>query len=223
MFEEGMVAVHMNKLVIEYNKPLYLGMVILDGSKTLMYRFHYDYIKPKYGDKANLLLTDTDFLCYHITTEDYYKDTVADVEEFFGTSDYETEHPAVAEHGYKVGCNKKVIGKMKNEYLNDKITEFVGLRSKLYSLITCNNISKRKCKGFAAAARKKSLSHEHFLTCLFTGKPQMREMHTLRTYKHEIFGQKINKVDLSADDDKLVILPDGISKLAYGHYRLQTV
>jgi hypothetical protein len=169
-----MVAVHMNKLITEYNKPLYLGMCILDVSKTLMYRFHYDYIKPKYGDKAKLLFTDTDSLCYHFITGDYYKDTVDDFEEFFDTSGYKTEHPAVAEHGYKVGCNNKVIGKMKNECPNDEIIEFVGLRSKLYSLITCNNTSKQKCKGLAAAAIKKSLNHEHFLTCLFTGKPQMR-------------------------------------------------
>jgi hypothetical protein len=112
---------------------------------------------------------------------------------------------------------------LKNGYPNHEIIEFVGLRSKLYSLITCNNIRKQKCKGLADAARKKSLNHDHFKTCLFTGKPQLREMYTLRSYKHEIIGQKINKVALSADDDRRVILAYGISTLAYGHYKLRTV
>ena len=74
IFSENLMAVHMNKTHIKYNKPIYLGMCILDISKSMMYDFHYNYIKPKYGEKAKLLMTDTDSLVYDIETEDFYKD-----------------------------------------------------------------------------------------------------------------------------------------------------
>ena len=87
IFSEELIAVHMKKMKLVFNKPVYLGMCILDLSKTLMYHFHYNYIKPKYRGKAKLLFTDTDSLMYEIETEDFYKD-IKDVEHSFDTSDY---------------------------------------------------------------------------------------------------------------------------------------
>jgi hypothetical protein len=125
VFDENLIALHMNKTQINYNKPIYLGAAILDISKVLMYEFHYDYIKPKYGDRAKLLFTDTDSLCYEIRTDDFYQDIAEDVESTFDTSDYPKDHPAAA-LGFKVGCNKKVIGMFKDECAGKQITEFVG-------------------------------------------------------------------------------------------------
>jgi hypothetical protein len=89
IFDENLIAVHMKRTTIFYNKPIYLGMSILDLSKTLMFEFHYDYIKPKYpGDKAKLLMTDTDSLVYEIETDDFYKDIADDVESKFDTSEF---------------------------------------------------------------------------------------------------------------------------------------
>ena len=79
-------------------------MCILDLSKTIMYEFHYNYIKPKYGDKAKLLFTDTDSLMYEIQTEDFYKDISGDVKDRFDTSDYPPNRPS----GIPTECNKKV-------------------------------------------------------------------------------------------------------------------
>ena len=79
IFSEELVAIHMKKTKLVFNKPVYLGMCILDLSKTLMYDFHYNYIKQKNGDKAKLLFTDTDSVMYEIQTEDFYKDISADV------------------------------------------------------------------------------------------------------------------------------------------------
>ena len=102
-------------------------MSILDLSKSLMYDFHYNYIKTKYGDKAKLLFTDTDSLAYEIKTKDFYKDINPDIEKRFNTSDYPTNHPS----GIKTGVNSKVLGMFKDEDGEKQIVEFVGLTAKI--------------------------------------------------------------------------------------------
>ena len=109
IFSEDLVAIHMKKTELIFEKPVYLVMCILDLSKTLMYDFHYNYIKQKYGDKAKLLFTDTDSLMYEIQTEDFYKDMSKDVKDRFDTSDYPPNHPS----GIPSGFNKKVLGMFK--------------------------------------------------------------------------------------------------------------
>ena len=95
IFDENLIAIHMTKTKIYYNKPVYLGMcIILDLSKTLMYDFHYNYIKSKYGSEAKLLYTDTDSLVYEIGVEDFYRDIVGDVETWFDTSEFDADHPS---------------------------------------------------------------------------------------------------------------------------------
>ena len=129
IFVEGLVAIHMKRTKLTFNKPVYCGMAILDLSKSLMYDFHYGYILPKYGKNQKLLFTDTDSLCYEIETEDFYKDISGDVEDNFDTSNFPKDHPS----GIPVGKNKKVPGMMKDEAGGRIIEEFVGLRAKLYS------------------------------------------------------------------------------------------
>ena len=92
IFCEELIAVHMKRTELKFDKPVYLGMYILDLSKIIMYEFHYNYIKPKYGDNAKLLFTDTDSLMYEIKTEDFYKDISGDVKNRFDTSDYPPNH-----------------------------------------------------------------------------------------------------------------------------------
>ena len=94
IFNENLISIHMKRTELTYDKPVCLGMCILDLSKTLMYEFHYDYIKQKYGNKAKLLFTDTDSLMYEIQTEDFYKDISEDVKDRFDTSDYPPNHPS---------------------------------------------------------------------------------------------------------------------------------
>ena len=111
IFCENLTAIHMSKTIIFFNKPVYLGICILDLSKTLMYDFHYNNIKQKYKENAELLFTDTDSLMYEITTEDFYKNISPDVDEKFDTSNFEKDHIS----GIPTGVNKKVIGMMKDE------------------------------------------------------------------------------------------------------------
>ncbi|WAQ93545.1 hypothetical protein MAR_006016 [Mya arenaria] len=130
-----LVAVHMKKTKIRFDKPVYLGMCSLDLSKTLMYEFHYYYIKPNYildaygTSGAKLLFTDTDSLAYEIKTEDFYADINENVEQMFDTSNFPADHPS----GIKSGVNKKVVGMFKDECGGKIMHEFVGLRAKLYS------------------------------------------------------------------------------------------
>ena len=128
IFDENLISDHMKKTKLYFNKPVYLCMNILDLSKSLMYDFHYNYIKTKYGYKAKLLFTETDSLVYDIKTLDFYKDINPDIEKRFDTSDYQTNHPS----GIKTGLNSKVIGMFKYEAGGEQIVEFVGLRAKLY-------------------------------------------------------------------------------------------
>ena len=217
IFSENLVSVHMRKTSLTMNKPVYLGMCILDLSKTIMYDFHYNYIKSKYADKAKLLFTDTDSLMYEIETEDFYKDISGDVKDRFDTSDYPENHPS----GIPTGENKKVLGMMKDEAAGKIIKEFVGLRSKLYSFVMDDGGEIKKCKGIKKQVVEHSIRHEHYKTCLITGKELLRKQNILRSYEHEVYTEEVNKVALSALDDKRHILSDGMDTLAWGHYKIK--
>ena len=203
----------MKKTRLLFNKPVYLGMCILDLSKTLMYDFLYNYIKQKYKDnaeqssnqRAELLFTDTDSLMYEITTEDFYKDISPDIDEKFVTSNFEKDHIS----GIPTGVNKKVIGMMKDEAGGKQITEFVGLRSKLYSF-KIDEKEEKKCKGVKKSEVTRTINFKDYKDCLFTGKKHMISMNVIRSHKHEIFTETINKVALSSEDDKRIICEDKI-------------
>src|SRR5688572_1417089 len=218
IFDENLIAIHMKKTKLYYNKPIYLGMSILDVSKTLIYNFHYNYIKTKYGDRAKLLFTDTDSLAYEIKTVDFYTDIADDVRSWFDTSDYPKNHLS----GIETGINKKVLGMFKDEAAGKQIEEFIGLRSKLYSYEMVG-VDYKKCKGIRKNVVKKSIDHEDYKNCLFTRREQSRKMNVIRSHLHEIFTEEINKIALSADDNKRVIQQDGVHTFAYGHYSLKLI
>jgi len=128
IFSEDLIAVHMKKTELVFNKPVYLGMSILDISKTLMNDFHNNYMKVKYVDDCKRLMTDTDSLMYEVKTKDFYKDIREDVQERFDTSSF----PQNLSSGI-LRMNKKVPGMFKDECGGEFILEFCGLRAKLYA------------------------------------------------------------------------------------------
>ena len=117
IFNENLVAVHKIKEALTLNRPAYVGMLILELSKMLMYDFHYNYIKKKYGNRAKLLFTDRDSLIYEIEAEDVYQDFWNDKDKF-DNSEYPENSP------YYDNTNKKVIGKFKDEAASTPIVEF---------------------------------------------------------------------------------------------------
>ncbi|CAG2200908.1 unnamed protein product [Mytilus edulis] len=196
--------------------PIYVGFTILDLSKTLMYDFHYNYMKDKYGSRATLLFTDTDSLCYNINTDDIYQDMMED-KHLFDTSEYNPEHRLYST------LNKKVLGKMKDETHGIPIQEFVGLKSKMYSLIYEENkklCEKKTAKGIKKSVIKHDTRHEHYKQSLFNKEIHMSTMTQIRSYDHTLYNISINKLGLSPYDDKRYLLDDGIQSLAYGHWRI---
>ena len=222
IFDEHLVAVHMKKTEVYFNKPIYVGQAILDLSKTLMFDFHYNFIRKKYGNKAELLFTDTDSLMYIIQTDDFYHDIKHDIRKKFDTSDYPENHPSGI---------KKVIGKFKGEVGGNQITHIVGLRPKLYTFkvemkykkdekdgkikeIEAEDDETRKAKGVKKNVIKKSLTFDEYKKCLFTEEKIMSEMNIIRSQNHDIYSMTVNKVALSANDDKRLICENKINTLA---------
>ena len=211
IFNEHLTAVHMSQPSILLNRPAYVGFVVLDVSKILMYRFHYNVIKKRYGDKAILLFTDTDSLCYLILTDDIYQDMLDNIDEF-DTSDYKEDHFL---HSL---MNKKVLGKMKDECSGAIIDEFVGLRPKMYSL-TYDGKEKKTAKGVNRRVVDNDLRHQNYKDSLKNSVIQPCTMNQIRSFNHNIYSVKMNKIGLSPFDDKRYVLEDGCTTLAHGHYR----
>ena len=210
IFNENLVAVHKIKETLTLNRPAYVGMCILDLSKTLMYDFHYKYIKEKYGQKAKLLFTDTDSLTYEIEAKDVYKDFFKDKDKF-DNSDY----PEYSPFFYKE--NKKVIGKFKDEAAGIPIIEFIGLRSKMYSYIKNNQKGGNTAKGIKKNVIKNNIMHDDYKETLFNNKQMYHKMKTIRSENHQLGSYELNKVSLSCFDDKRYIHNNGIDSYAYGH------
>ena len=163
LFGENLKGCEMGKIKVVMNKPIYLGQVILDLSKIMMYEFHYDYMKPKYGDDLKLCYMDTNSLVYHIKTKDIYADIADDVEERFDTSGYDKEDV----RPLPIRKDKKVIGLMKDELGGVIMTEFITLRSKLYFYRKPYGAEDKKCKGIKKCVVKKTLTFEDYKNCLF--------------------------------------------------------
>ena len=216
IFNKNLVAVHKIKETLTLNRPAYVGMCILDLSKTLMYDFHYNYIKQKYGSKAKLLFTDTDSLTYEIETSDAYQDFWNDKDKF-DNSDYPQDSQ------YFNATNKKVIGKFKDEAAGIPITEFVGLRSKMYSYMKDNDKGGKTAKGIKKNIIKKNITHENYKNVLFNNEQMHHTMKTIRSNLHQLGSYELNKVSLSCFDDKRHIHNNGVTSFAYGHYNINTL
>ena len=191
----------MKKTEFVFNKPVYLGMSILDISKTLRYDFHYNYMKMKYGDNCKLLMTDTDSLMSEVKTEDFYNDIREDVRERFDTSNFPQNHSSGIlrtkdECGGKISQN--FVDFEQNCMLSRKMKE-----------------RRNDARGVKKLVVSKSI-HLDYKRCLFTGREEHRKMNVIRSREHELFTEQVNKIALSANDDKRIIQPGKIQTLAYG-------
>ena len=181
-FSENLTAVEMKKTKVKMNKLIYLGMSILDISKTLMYEFWYDYIKPKYQDRAKLCYMDTDSLIIHIKTDNFYKEIANDVEKQFDTSNYDDND----KRPLPVGKNKKVIGLFEHELGGKIIKEFVVLREKTYSYLTDDDSEDEKAKGTKKCVIKRRLMFGNYTDCLFNDKTILKSQQKFKSDCHNV-------------------------------------
>ena len=168
-----------------------------------MYKFHYDFIKKK-CKKSILLLTDTDSLCYE-TDENFYE-IMNQHKELFDLSNQPKDSK------YYCSDNKKVPGKMKDEYGGTHIYEFIGLKSKMYSIRDVNKKEKSKHKGHNSLIKYEEFKDTHFNKNVIRHKRR-----GIKSKNHKLHTYESNKTSLSAFHDNHFILSDGISTLPYGH------
>jgi hypothetical protein len=234
------------KTCVVYDKPMIVGMSILDLSKTLMYNFHYNTIKKNYGEKAKLIFTDTDSLCYNIETEDVYRDMEKEKHKY-DFSDYHKGHFLFSEE------NKKAQGVFKEEANGKIISEICALRAKLYAFIihlqnrTATIIknhfelekevkTKVTCKGVKTATAKK-FKLEQYRTALFghaesykidlndercskQNFQQTFKFNLIRQTNHNVHSITVNKIGISGLDDKRYVCADNVNTLAWGHCKI---
>ena len=168
---------------VKMTKPLYLGMSILDISKILMYEFWYDYIKPKYGDRAKLCYTDTDSFVIHIKTEHFFEDISIDVDGWFDTSSYDKNE----KRPLPIGKNKRVPGLFKDELGGKVMVEVVALTSKTRAYLMDDGSEHKKAKGRKKCVIKQKLMFENYKDCFFNNKTVYRSQERFKSYYHDLY------------------------------------
>ena len=170
-------------------------------------------LKARYGENVRLLYTDTDSLIVKVDTEDIYADMLKHAD-LYDTSNFPEDHPLYTT------TNKKV-GKFKDELGGKVLTEFIGLRPKMYSYV--GEESGKRAKGVKKSVLRKSITHYDYKKCLLNREVFHRDMPGLRSYHHVIKGETVHKVALAPLDTKRYILDDGISTLAFGYVDIPTL
>ena len=218
IIHDDMVAVEREKSITFLNKPLYIGFAVLELSKMIMNEFHYGVMKPLYGDRCKLLYTDTDSLIYSIKTEDFYKDiNVCGVIEHFDTT-------GLGKYGLPE-INKVVPGKFKYD-AGGQITEFVGIRSKMYGYQYIDNKGllndKLRIKGIQQAFTKHHAKVDHLVDSVngFDTEIDTAKFVQIQKKKQQIESVEVEKKCLVNYDSKRWIASDGITQYPYGHYKI---
>lgn len=240
VFSSGLTAYKLQRTQVKYNRPIIIGAAILDISRTLVYDFHYSYVLPKYGSNARLLFTDTDSLCYHITTPDVYED-MRQSSSHFDMAGYDPRFQTLAEGTVFNKQNKKVIGKMKDEQaepcskeecercrgptpLPHAIEAFAGCRAKMYACKIVDGSAKMTAKGVKRGHVKRHLKFENYKQALFgSTRAELQQTATfsaIRSFDHQVATVQLTKTSLCAVDTKRYVLPDNNHTLAFGHWRI---
>lgn len=214
VFDEDLVAIELDRTHVLMNKPIAIGMAVLDLSKLLMYNFYYNDIKPLYRENATMLYTDTDSFILEINTDCVYTDMKNNIEKY-DTSDY-----AKVNRFNMPLMNKKVPGLFKDELNGDILTEFVGLRSKMYCVKSEGVEIMKKAKGVKKYILKKTITFDDYINCLKENGVVMRQQNSIRSIKHNVFSVKQTKIALSSLDNKRYILEGNIETLPWGHYKV---
>ncbi|XP_071579631.1 uncharacterized protein [Temnothorax nylanderi] len=171
-------------------------------------------MSPLYGNKCKVTYTDTDSLIYHIECDDVYENVKRDIARF-DTSDYAVDNA----YGIPL-ANKKVPGLMKDENNGAIMTEFVGLRAKMYTLRVDGKKDCKKAKGVKNNVVARTITFDDYTRCLRDEIEMTRSQSCIRSKKHEVYTVSETKIALSPYDDKRYIIPDSTDTLPWGHYKI---
>ena len=199
--------IEMYKDEVRLDKPIYVGTTILDLSKLLMMRYHYEVIEEDFKGRYNLLYSDTDSLVYEIFTPDVYEWMKAN-KSLFDLSD--SIRPDM-----KDKANKKVLGKVKDEFHDIPIQEFISLNPKVYS-VTLKDENVKKLKGVSKAVVKNEITHDDYGKVLDTGNAISKKVTSLRSCNHQLYTIQQEKIALTAWYDKMAML-DRIHCVPFGY------
>ena len=219
---ERVTLVQCKPLTIVCDKPIYIGCTVLELSKSHMYRFYYERLIPTYYDTGlRMLYTDTDsFYIQVFNRPDVYKDLQRH-QEWFDCSAYPTNHFLHNNEG------KREIGLMKDIHGYGHITEFLALRSKMYTVRVRpwypgeNNDDEqqeKKAKGIASTVMR-GISFHSYMEAFHSDRVVSHSFKQIRSKRHKLMTVELRKVGLCSYDDKRALLPCGVHSLAYGHYR----
>ena len=211
LISENLSIIELKKTKIKMNKPIYLGLSILEISKILTYEFWYDYMKPKYNDNVRLCYMDTDIFVMNIKTNDFFKDITHDVYNRFDTSNYGVNRPL------PIGKNKKVIGLVKDELGGEFITEFIALRPRTFSYLTDNDKIDKKAKGTRKCVVNKMIKFHDYKNCLLNDNILLKSQQRFISNKHDVYTEDVNEIALSNDDTKRIVSSDKINRYQYGY------
>ena len=213
IINEELAGVEKTKTVLKLDKPIYLGMSILDLSKVHMYSFYYDVLKARYKDDVRLIYTDTDSYVIQTFTEDIYEDWKG-IKDYMDFSGYDKNHPCYD------ATNKKILGKFKDEMDGKIITNFIALRPKMYCLKVFNEQkAEKKAKGVPKLKVKRDLDMKDYEATLHEHIPKNVNFNAIRSKNHQIYSINQSKVGLTSYDNKRYWFNDTDS-LPYGHYSL---
>ena len=213
IINENLVGVEKQKPKLKLDKPIFIGMSILDLSKQHMYRFYFDVIKPKYGDNIRMVYTDTDSFVFHTKTDDIYAD-LKDINDEMDFSGYDENHKCYD------AANKKVLGKIKGECEGKIMTGFIGLRPKWYAFkIHGDDQEYKKCKGTAKNTVKRKVKYDDYNKVLETNEVIHRSFNSIRSKNHKIYSIHTTKVSLNSYEYKRY-WTTSVDSLAYGHYKI---
>lgn len=221
IFDDELAAIEMRKRVILMNKPIIVGMCVLDVSKLTMYSFLYDFLKPKYNKNVSLAYCDTDAFVLDIQTSDFYEDMRNNIEKF-DTSDYPYPNQFAIERR-----NKKIPGLFKDELNGTIAVQFVGLRAKCYAIRSLDDKSidqkMKKSKGIKKSVLKRKITFDDYIDCIEKNCIIKTKQNIIRSIKHNVYSVKQEKVALSPFDDKrYIIKSNGIDTLAWGHHAIDS-
>ena len=177
-----------------------------------MYEFWYNYIKPKYEDKARLCYMDTASFIMNIKTEDFFKGIADDVERWFHTCNYDEKDKRLL----PIGKNRKVVGLFNDELGGKIMAEFCALRPKAYSYQLDDDTGMKKAKGTIKCVVKREITFKNYADPLFNDKVMLRSQQRFKRDHHRVYNEEVNKIALSSYDDKRIQTFDKVATFPYG-------